>query len=317
MISIIIPHYNSSNNFLKNLKKLEHQSLNEFEIIVIDDCSKKSEYEKICCAINNSQLNIKIFRNSVNLGPGTSRNKGITEATGEYVTFLDADDYFENTFIEQITNIIKLYYPDMIMCNYFAVNNSTKLNMSILSTREIMKSGFINNKKAFVYIKGAPWAKCYKKEILIKNNVTFLPIKRNEDLPFTKLATMNCNRIYYISEPLYNYVYDENSLMHTTNLLDENNCLKAINKIKNELLPNYVVEFKSVFNYECIYSIVFTKLIKNESNDSLNLFLKKNKISFSKYDFKYKPYIIIVFILIKLRCYFLLRLISKYRERKN
>ena len=93
--SIVIPTYNSVNEVQRAIQSVREQTLKNYEIIVVDDCSTDNTYEVL-----SKQQDIILIRNSTNLRAGGARNKGIERAKGEYIIFLDADDYLaekENT----------------------------------------------------------------------------------------------------------------------------------------------------------------------------------------------------------------------------
>ncbi len=107
-ISIIIPMYNSFKLMKQNLMVLEKNPTSKLEIIIVDDCSKDNSFlvleaEKYA---QESELTIKVIQNDKNSGPGFSRNKGIENATGDYITFVDSDDYLSSDFYNKVSLIL-------------------------------------------------------------------------------------------------------------------------------------------------------------------------------------------------------------------
>ena len=98
-ISVIIPVYNAGDGIKKCLDSLEKQTLKEVEFIFIDDCGTDQSMEIIekAAAVDKR---IRIIRNPYNIGAGNSRNVGIENATGEYLSFVDPDDYIEYNFLQ-------------------------------------------------------------------------------------------------------------------------------------------------------------------------------------------------------------------------
>ena len=117
--SIITPNYNSFHLMNRFFDSLENQTFKDFEVLIIDDCSTDDSYEKLLEYKKNSKLNLKIFKNQKNTGPGLARNIGIDEASGEYLTFMDNDDWVDLTLLEEINKISLLNQYDCIIYDYY------------------------------------------------------------------------------------------------------------------------------------------------------------------------------------------------------
>ena len=104
--SIITPSYNSWQFMSKYWTSLEQQTFQDFEVIVVDDCSKDDTFEKLKAYVKSSPLNIKLLQNSENHGPGYTRNRGMKEATGEWLTFADSDDSMDIHLLEKAEAVI-------------------------------------------------------------------------------------------------------------------------------------------------------------------------------------------------------------------
>ena len=105
--SVVIPVYNSYNLLEKCLETLEEQTYKDFEVVIVDDCSTDNSFEKLQNYSQDSKLNFHVFKNDKNSGPGETRNNGIRNATGEYVIFIDSDDYIETNSLELINKVIE------------------------------------------------------------------------------------------------------------------------------------------------------------------------------------------------------------------
>ena len=117
--SLIIPCYNVSKFIDKGIKSLDSQTFKNFEVIFIDDCSTDNTYDILSEYKINSELNITLLKNDKNSGPGKSRNNGIKVANGIYITFMDSDDWLENTFFEDIHNCIIQNKADIVQCDFY------------------------------------------------------------------------------------------------------------------------------------------------------------------------------------------------------
>ena len=100
--SVIIPCYNSWQFMERGLRSLEEQSFSDFEVIFVDDCSTDDTYSRLITYQQSSTMNISVFRNEKNSGPGEARNNGIKRAQGEYLAFLDSDDWYEKDFLQKM-----------------------------------------------------------------------------------------------------------------------------------------------------------------------------------------------------------------------
>ena len=109
-ISVIVPAYNTGSKLRDCVDSILNQSFKDLEVILVDDCSLDDTYS-IMCEYQEKDSRVRVFRNAINSGAGHSRNVGLDEATGEYVTFVDSDDYLD-------------------LDTYLAVNDAIKLNNS-------------------------------------------------------------------------------------------------------------------------------------------------------------------------------------------
>ena len=102
-LSVIVPCYNVAPYLERGLRSLSNQTLRDFEIICIDDASKDETLE-ILRVWEKRDLRIRVLTNKKNMGVAASRNRGIANANGEYIGFMDPDDYVDNDFFERLVN---------------------------------------------------------------------------------------------------------------------------------------------------------------------------------------------------------------------
>lgn len=112
-ISVIIPVYNVEEYLKECLDSVINQTLKEIEIICIDDCSTDSSYS-ILEEYAKKDSRIVLIKNKENMGVGYNRNIGIKEAKGEYIGFIDSDDYISEDYYENLYNTAKKYNSDVV-----------------------------------------------------------------------------------------------------------------------------------------------------------------------------------------------------------
>lgn len=220
------------------------------EWILVDDGSHDATISKLLeYKNNNPELHIVIAKNNVNSGPGISRNNGIEIASGEYLTFLDSDDFFEENFLKTIEPYLEAKYDCVIFDAFLYYNEKSSRYWSMFQRNQ--QEGIINATDAVINIRPGTWGKIYKKDIITQSNIKFLNQRIAEDVPFTISAILNSNIIYYVKKPLYNYVQQPNSLIHNMENVDLINARNAFLYIKGKIEKNYscLIEYFFVTMY--------------------------------------------------------------------
>ena len=202
-ISVIVPVYNVEKYLSKCLDSLVNQTLKELEIIIVNDGSLDNSEEIIKTYLKKHD-NIKYFKKE-NTGVAETRNFGINKATGEYIAFLDSDDYVTKDMYQKMYEKAKNGNFDMVVCdlNYVYPDKIKRASSNI-------DKDLTDIKKAFINIYPAPWNKIYKKE-LFKNDVYFKKVYA-EDVEFTYRILPYVKNIGVIHEPFNQYVQREGSL---------------------------------------------------------------------------------------------------------
>lgn len=313
LISIVTPVYNSYHLMDNLINSLEKQSCDDFEIIFINDLSTDNSYELLSKRLKNVQFSYTFLSNERNLGPGETRNYGISNSSGDYITFIDSDDYVSEDFIKKIKEKIKNTYPDAIIFDYYINNNQKSVYKKSLPLEEKI----IDKMDALALCNGMCWGKVLKKKIVVDNNVKFPKLMRSEDLAFVKVAISFCESIVYFNEPLYYYNLVETSIMHTRKTLNILNNIKAFEYIEDNVTSNEALEM--VFIRDYLYIIVQNMIILREKNNTIKDFIisaeKKYPEWYKNKYLKYQPfYLRLLLRLIKHKNIFLLKLIFKLKK---
>lgn len=225
LVSIIIPVYNAEKYIFNCLESVLNQTYNNIEVIIIDDQSMDKSLE-ICKELQKKDSRIKIYMQS-HSGVVAARKKGIINSSGEYICFVDADDFVKNRLIENLIN-------EMGKCDIVCagVLKEDKYGNTIPKTNAILK-GVYNDEKQLKYIVDnmiyvdnvekdgvLPYmvAKMYKSDIA-KNVVNILPedIYRYEDRLFNWIYLLNSKEgVCIIEDKQYIYKYNKKSVMNTS-----------------------------------------------------------------------------------------------------
>ncbi len=198
-VSVIIPCYNSFHLMDRCLKSLENQSFKNFEVIIVDDCSTDTSYKDIISYQTKSQLQMKVYQTVVNSGPGPTRNLGIDNCSGEYITFLDSDDWVEPDWLMQMTRILRQDRDiDCVFFDYYMQRGSSNRYQQMVHH---CNEGYISRHDALLFANVSTCGKIFKSQIIMEHNIRFPDIRRKEDMPFNKIAIANCAKHYYYKKP--------------------------------------------------------------------------------------------------------------------
>lgn len=211
LISIIVPVFNASLYLPKCVDSILAQSFTAWELILIDDGSTDNSLE-ICQHFKERDFRVKVYLQS-NHGPSSARNIGIQYANGDYIAFIDADDWIEPTMLEQMYFSIK--DADLCICGYFRDFVQVAPH-HIKSTQVTTPSQHINTITEFeavlntLYLKSymnSLWNKLYKRSIIWDNKIRFdNNIFLGEDLLFNLRYLCFCKKTEIISDCLYHYI---------------------------------------------------------------------------------------------------------------
>lgn len=249
-ISVIIPTYNVANYISTALDSIINQS-EAVEVICLDDNSSDNTLE-ILNKYAATFHNIKVIANNENYGPGHLRNLGISLASGDFLLFLDADDWYEPLLFKKLYQIISLY-PDINIIE-FRFNVSENLKSKRLATwLDLGKSGIKKTSINNVLLSTAAWNKCWNKEFLVRNKLSFCESNRSgEEIPLNICSLILSKEFYYLDYVGYNWRYVENSLSHDKNKDEQflNGVWDMLNSLKNEMLRLNIYD-KDVYNRCC------------------------------------------------------------------
>ena len=213
-ISIVVPVYNCEKFIGECLDSIKQQTISNFEVVLIDDCSTDKTPD-ILKAFAKEDSRFVYIKNETNLQISACRNKGISSAKGDYVFFVDADDVLEINCLEKLYAALKENDADVSICGFEMFENeiakSTSADIKIFSNSELMKEIAICDK-----IQNFAWGKLFKKNLF--DGVVFPEGRIYEDVYVIPLVLSKANKMVFLEEKLYFYRQNTSSLSKTLNL---------------------------------------------------------------------------------------------------
>ena len=245
--SIIIPAYNSEKYIGECLDSLIAQTYASYEIICVDDGSNDNTAE-IIKDYSTKYEKIRYYYQK-NSGPGAARNKGIDSAEGDYIIFIDSDDYVREDLLEKCSNIIDSHSPDMV--NYDIVTQKEDYWEYKVFNKKTYSKECLLGEDCFLYLfnSNSFTTNCaYKKSFLDDNNIRFLNTYIYEDNDFFIKCCLRSRSIYYIHYPLYFYRHRDDSLTKDTVSIDHYE--QRIKSLKSCIDIYYAAEGYEQYEYE-------------------------------------------------------------------
>lgn len=271
-ISVIIPVYNAEKFLKKCLDSVISQTYDNWEVIAIDDGSKDGSYS-ILLDYANRDKRFQVFSQE-NQGPGPTRNRAISIATGEYIVFLDSDDYIDSSYFKDLNEYVSLNNSDVIFVDVLQENPAGKIikheNMS--KYKGCSKDTIIRHQMTGKLPWGG-WRKAVKTNLILENNIRYSNDVVGEEALFSFKVLFNAEKISFIDKPYYHYVNYPNSQSKK----GDDDPYGPI--CRN--LASHLKEIGEFYNYEAtICSFAFTAFVLNVYKVTQNYnFLKAYKLS--------------------------------------
>ena len=218
-LSVIIPAYNAQNTIYTCLDSIYNVDLDmqDFEVIVIDDCSTDNTLPMLC-NYASCKPNMRILHQEHNQRQGAARNRGIKEAQGEYIAFVDADDEMMSGIVEALSLAEKLKV-DMLFCNTLCQKGDGEFlpRHYDIPTNVSINSHAYAEKYYDTYWVG-PWTYLWKGNFLRSSGIPFVENRRMEDFDFVEKHIVAATSIAYFDKPIYRYYCNANSgsTIHTS-----------------------------------------------------------------------------------------------------
>lgn len=276
LLSIIIPCYNVERYLDRCLKNIKTTA---YEIILVDDGST-DKTSKICDEYNKYD-NVKVFHKQ-NGGLSEARNFGLKKATGEYLIFLDSDDYINVDSLEKVLQFAIENQPDVIMCDFYKSMNNKILKQNSIKS-DFCDTGINGLKKLILNNSYFPmvWKNLYKKSFIDENSLSFKVGFLHEDEDWTPRVLFKAKNVYFTRQAFYFYCLNHQSITHNKNDKNYSDVIQIVKDLRKDLKTKKNKELRIIDQYfinlylasyiRCDYEKMYLKF--NEIT-SLNLRIK-------------------------------------------
>lgn len=278
-ISVIIPVYNGENNIEIALNSLFKQSYSNFEVIIIDDGSCDNTSSVISEYVGNDKRFKYIYQK--NSGVSVARNNAINKSKGEYICFLDADDFYESTFMKKMFTQIETDNSDLCYCGHHFVTpiKSKKVKMKF-------KSGdiLIDYIKGNLHIHTTGWM--IKKNLINQYNIRFQEgVSWGEDIEFFCEVLSLTDKVCFVNQYLTYYKFNFNPEQLSSFSMDKiDHDYNSINRIIYNKRINKNLNINNLLTFHRLPALIVYRIIE-AFNENI-----ENKVIIQYYD-KYKVYL--------------------------
>lgn len=300
LISVIVPTYNAEKYITKCISSVVSQKV-PLELILVNDGSTDST-ASLCAQQARTDTRIKLL-SVPNGGPSTARNIGLEEAKGDYIFFLDADDYLEPAALQKLLEQHIESGADLTVCDFYNVNTTRTpskngkyfLTDTLLDKRQVddyldVYLDAPNNYPLFSY----SWGRLFDANIIRRNKFRFNPLLHTyEDVAFNLAYLTKTNLLSFLCEPLYNHLLHDNYLSATMSFSDPKHLfgyIEALKETKKDTKQAYgcytVIQLIRLCgqidetNKENIYTLIKHLVAQEETVDSFKTYKRKRGDSY-------------------------------------
>jgi glycosyltransferase involved in cell wall biosynthesis len=210
-VSVIIPIYDGQNYIDEIFRQLLSQTYQNLEVILVDDGSAddsaKIIEEHIRSCVSKKGTDGMVFKliSQQNTGQGGARNRGIEEATGDYLIFMDQDDRVKEDYIEKLLGVAEDDGSDIVISGYEHITVSG----------EVKEHVELTNNEWCRFMNITPWGKIYRRDFIERENIRFLPVPLGEDIYFNVLSYSRAQKVSYTDYVGYQWVINDSSVSNT------------------------------------------------------------------------------------------------------
>lgn len=209
-VSVIMPMYNVSKVIKRAVESLYAQTLSGIELVFVDDCSKDDTLDCLeSLLLPKEGVEVKIVRHAENRGVAVARNTGLDHATGEYIYYVDADDYIEPNTLEKLYSKAQESDVDIVGCEWFLTFEKNERHMK---QADITTGNELFVKMAHGVMRWNLWLFLVKRTLYETKGFRFIEgMNMGEDMMVMMKLALHANRVEMIHEPLYHYIQTNSS----------------------------------------------------------------------------------------------------------
>lgn len=232
VLSVVSPMHNGSLYLEPFLQSVLHQSFSSFELIMVDDGST-DDSAQIIQNYQDKDSRIRLIRQN-HRGAGSARNLGLSHAQGQYIIFLDCDDWFCEDFFKTMIDHIKADQSDVAVGEFFIYEQKTKQTRSFRIAEEAV-SEIAGTNLIFDLLPPNPWTKLYRTDFLRQNSLSFQEIASCNDWSFAYASLACARKISVVREPLAYYRTQTDTSISSYRYKRTKDIVLAIKHLKEEL----------------------------------------------------------------------------------
>lgn len=235
-VSVVIPVYNIAPHLRQCLDSVADQTLKDLEIICVDDGST-DESPAILREYAQKDARFRVITQA-NAGPGAARNTGMDQAAGEYLIFLDSDDWFERDFLEQMTLRAEEANADVVICKAveFDTNTAKELPSDWMLKEQYLPGEAFRPEEVseylFQFTYGMPWDKLYRRNWLMTTGIKYPSLKNSEDLAFVFPALLAAERIAVLRKVMIHHRVNRSASVSNSRVLQPEAPYQAFQIVK-------------------------------------------------------------------------------------
>lgn len=267
-LSIIVPVYNmaADGKLVYCLESLVHQTIGDYEIIAVDDCSTDSSMEILSGYQEKYPDKFRAVHSEINRKQGGAKNIGMSMAKGDWIGFIDSDDWVALDFYERLINLGEETGADMVGCDYHLTDRHSMEIGQVVHNNKKEQTGILDEEKykSLILDSGSLVVKVYRREIVIDHDSQFPEGIFYEDNALGNSWMLRAKHFEYIEEPLYYYYQHEKSTVHTITvkrcedrmeagriMLDEARKYEYLEKYRDEIEFSFTILFyvNTLFTY--------------------------------------------------------------------
>ena len=277
LISIIVPVYNVKEYIDDCLESIVNQTYKRIEIIIINDGSTDGSEEK-CLNWQNKDKRI-VYISKKNEGPGPTRNYGIDIARGDYIAFVDSDDWLDITFIEKMYNAIIANNADLVECDYYRVTIDSKTRTYVMNNSGMKRTA--TKAERIIWESPSICKILSKRKLWIEHEIR-MPALVAEDLAVYTLLIALSEKISNVNEPLYFYRKNRSQSITSRN--------ETFNKVP--LAMEYLINnLKTRSIFEQYKFILYRQMLNLTSRCLIPCLPRMDKLEFKDCEKKYMDFL--------------------------